>query len=43
MNKLEAIKKVLRKHGKEQTNLQSEDSRKIVAIEIMEAINDDKS
>ena len=42
MNKLKEITKILRKHAKDKTNLSSEDSRKIVALEILEALNDNE-
>ena len=41
MNKLKEITKILREHAKDKTNLSSEDARKIVALEILEAIDDE--
>jgi len=41
MNKLKTITKILRKYGENEVNLLSEDARKIVALEILEAIDDE--
>ena len=40
MNKLKEITKILHKHAKDKTNLSSEDSRKVIALEILEVIDD---
>jgi len=42
MNKLKEITKILQEHAKDKTNLSSEDSRKVIAIEILESLNDNE-
>jgi len=41
MSKLKEITKILREHAKDKTNLSSEDSRKVIALEILEVIDDE--